>query len=83
VDDDVRRAERLEGTVERRSVGDVGLDQDETLPLLDVVAAAGGEVVDDDDLVVSRCEPVRQMGADEAGSARYQHFQPCHLPSVV
>ena len=40
--------------------------------VLEVFALAGGEVVDDDDLIPAREESVHEVRADESGAARYE-----------
>ncbi len=45
--------------------------------VVEVVHLARGQVVDDGHLVAVREQPVGEVGADEAGSAAYEHA--CHL----
>jgi hypothetical protein len=68
VEDAVRARERLHEEVE---VGDAPLDEGHpgvVEEVLDVFPPAGGEVIDDDDVVVL-CQGIRKVRADEAGTA--------------
>ena len=61
----------LKGLHEQVEVGDAPLDEGHTgviQEVLDVLPPAGGEVVDDDD-VVMLCQGVCKVRADEAGAA--------------
>ena len=49
------------------------------LEVLDVVDAAGGEVVEDVDLVTAKQTSIREMGADKSGAAGDQN---AHLYEV-
>ena len=68
MEDAVRAGERIHEEVE---VGDAPLDERHAgviLEVLDVFPPAGGEVIDDDDVVVL-CQGVRKVRTDEAGPA--------------
>ena len=70
---------RVDGARDRQAGDDVVLDEREARSLEevgDLVAAAGGEVVDGDDLVAGAPEGPAHVPADEPGAAR--HDRPRH-----
>ena len=77
--DDELGLEALECVEDGVRVLDRVLDGGQTVALRQVVAASGGVVVDDEDLVVLIQQPIGEVRADETGPARDQDL---HLPCL-
>ena len=82
VDDEVwvEALERLEHGV---GVLDRVLHDRERVVLGQVVAAAGGVVVDDEDLVALSQQPIGEVGSDESRSPRDQNLHLASLSSLA